>query len=112
MTISSLRRLDFTATTSASTARSAADLEISAACAICSMRSALFTRPSPGENSMSRNGARLIVALRRHRRGLVVLGQRLGLALERDLQNLVDPFHRDDLELVLDVVRDVDEVLH
>jgi hypothetical protein len=31
VTISSLRRLDFTAPTSASTARSAADLEISAA---------------------------------------------------------------------------------
>src|SRR5581483_10759392 len=62
--------------------------------------------------SDNRGGA-LVVGDRRQRPDLVVAAfARLGLALERELEHLVDPLHRDDLELVLDVVRDLDQVLH
>src|SRR4051812_47041186 len=103
-------RFDLTATTMASIARSAADLDISAAWAICSIISALFIA-LPLLRSSMRYDARLGVPglgflyfwQRRH----IDIGKRRRLAFQRNFEHLVDPLHRHDLELVLDVVGDL-----
>src|ERR1700690_1483411 len=50
---------------------------------------------------------------RRCARGILALcrRQRYGLARQRDLQDLVDPAYRPDVELALDVVRNLDQIL-